>query len=210
MPAAAEETPGSEPTALERPLPDFRRAVKADALLFARQTFLDGGRVDMQALAGQLGVARATLYSWFGSREQLLEELLSEIAVDIFDTLDLTAVGEGAERMLNIARPLMEAYSNLEPLRAFAAREPTLALKIIVAEEGLVHRRTAERLLRTVAAGSAEPQPALVELIAVVTQISSNLVWVTYAIGGEPQIDRAMRVIRILLASAQAEGLLPR
>ena len=42
----------------------------------ARRTFLAGERIDMQTLARSLGVDRATLYRWVGSRERLLTEIL--------------------------------------------------------------------------------------------------------------------------------------
>ncbi len=52
------------------------RPTALDAFRHARRTFLGGDRVDMQALARSLGVNRATLYRWVGSREQLLTEIL--------------------------------------------------------------------------------------------------------------------------------------
>src|ERR1035441_11053773 len=47
-----------------------------DALREAQRMFQAGRRVDMQSLAKKLGVDRATLYRWVGSREQLLAEVL--------------------------------------------------------------------------------------------------------------------------------------
>ena len=52
------------------------RPTPRDAFRLARRTLLDGQRLDMQALAGQLGINRVTLYRWVGSREQLLVDVL--------------------------------------------------------------------------------------------------------------------------------------
>ena len=52
------------------------RPTALDAFRLARRTFLDGTRIDMQALARTLNVDRATVYRWVGSREQLLAEIL--------------------------------------------------------------------------------------------------------------------------------------
>ncbi len=47
-------------------------ATREQVLELARSTFLRGLRVDVQALAAELGLSRATIYHWFGSRDGLL------------------------------------------------------------------------------------------------------------------------------------------
>src|SRR5882672_7427216 len=42
----------------------------------ARRQLLAGQRVDVRAIAAELGLGRATIYRWFGSRDGLLGELL--------------------------------------------------------------------------------------------------------------------------------------
>ena len=51
-----------------------------DALELARRHWLAGERIDMGALARELGVSRATLYSWVGSKERLLGEVIWSFA----------------------------------------------------------------------------------------------------------------------------------
>ncbi len=55
---------------------DFRRPTPLDAFRLARRKFLAAERIDMSALAEELGVNRVTLYRWVGSREQLLVEVI--------------------------------------------------------------------------------------------------------------------------------------
>ena len=57
-----------------------RRATALDAFALAKRRFLDGQRVDMGSLSRELGVNRATLYRWVGTREQLLVEILWSLA----------------------------------------------------------------------------------------------------------------------------------
>src|SRR5258708_28520859 len=57
-----------------------RRATAMDAFKLAKRRFLRGERVDMGALSAELGVNRATLYRWVGTREQLLVEILWSLA----------------------------------------------------------------------------------------------------------------------------------
>jgi hypothetical protein len=62
------------PAEVGTPLPGQLAGIAAarptvlDAFRRARRTFLDGDRVNTQALARALNVDRATLYRWAGSR----------------------------------------------------------------------------------------------------------------------------------------------
>ncbi|MEO6887072.1 MAG: QsdR family transcriptional regulator [Jatrophihabitantaceae bacterium] len=53
-----------------------QRPVPEDAFRLARTRLMDGRRLDMQALATELGINRVTLYRWVGSREKLIVEVL--------------------------------------------------------------------------------------------------------------------------------------
>src|ERR1022692_3320303 len=52
-------------------------ACRADVLRVARAQYLAGQRVDLTIVARSLGLGRATIYRWFGSREQLLGEVIA-------------------------------------------------------------------------------------------------------------------------------------
>ena len=54
----------------------LQRATAQDAVLLARRRFLAAERIDMGAIAQELGVNRVTLYRWVGSRDRLLVEVL--------------------------------------------------------------------------------------------------------------------------------------
>jgi AcrR family transcriptional regulator len=203
----------STPPVPGAPAPDppgtvVRRPTRDDALDLARRMFLAGERVDMQVIAGRLSVSRATMHRWLGTRERLLGEVLGGITTEILDAIDATATGLGVERFLNVSRQLMETYTGLEPVRLFVAREPQLALRVILGERGAVHERLAEGLARiTAAERSRAEQQRLDDVLEMIIQVSTALIWATIAIGDEPQIDRAVAINRALLASAQ---LLPR
>src|ERR1700712_4307668 len=56
--------------------PDASRAFRA-----ARHRFIAGERLDMGALAAELGVDRTSLFRWVGNRDALLAEVLWSLAV---------------------------------------------------------------------------------------------------------------------------------
>src|SRR5919199_991299 len=57
-----------------------RRPTALDAFRRARRRFLAPERLDMSALADELGVNRVTLYRWFGSRDRFLVEVIWSLA----------------------------------------------------------------------------------------------------------------------------------
>lgn len=82
-------------TPLRRQLNSFGpiRPTPLDALRLARRQFQAGDRIDMQSLAAQLGVDRATLYRWVGSREHLLAEVLWSLMAETVHRLREPAGG---------------------------------------------------------------------------------------------------------------------
>src|SRR5437588_1060440 len=79
------------------------QATPAAAFRAARRMYLKGRRLDMQALAAELGVSRATLYRWTGHREQLLSDVLWSLSDDIFEQAKADHPEHaGSERLLAI------------------------------------------------------------------------------------------------------------
>src|SRR4028119_1117642 len=61
--------------------------VPPQVLRLARRRLAAGERLEMGALAAELGVNRVTLYRWVGSRERLLVEVLWSMADEALSTL---------------------------------------------------------------------------------------------------------------------------
>jgi len=198
--------PGADATGANaaEPTPLFRRARPQDALDLALSTFGSGARVDLQTLATQLDVSRATLHRWFGSREQLLDQVLGQLAEAMTFASRADAQGDGDERVCDFCRRLMETAVEYEPARTFVAREPELALRLVLGKKGAVHRAVAQAL-RAVIAETRPPEKAqpLEQEIEVIVQVATALVWATFMIGDEPQIDGAVELVRMILASGR-------
>ena len=67
--------PVAEATARPRGRP--AAASREDVVGAAMHRYLRGQRVDVQAIAAELGLGRTTVYRWFGSREGLIGEVLA-------------------------------------------------------------------------------------------------------------------------------------
>jgi|HubBroStandDraft_6_1064221.scaffolds.fasta_scaffold176897_3 AcrR family transcriptional regulator len=189
----------------DQPTPIFRRPTKQDALDIARAAFLDGARVEIGVLAAQLSLSRVTLYRWFGTREQLIEQVLVELAGEFVEIGKAQAAGDGDARVLDFTRHIMDATVSSQPLRSFVAREPQLALRLLIGQRGPVHNAVVEALTEVVAETySPERAAALEHNIDVVVRVGTALQWATLAIGEEPQTEEAVEILRALLTAEQA------
>jgi AcrR family transcriptional regulator len=121
-------------------------ATRDEVLTLARDRFLAAERVDMKALARQLGLARATMHRWFGTREELLGEMLANLAEERLLAIRRGTRGSGA-------RALLECFDRFN--RELAATKGLGAL--------LAHER--ERAFRILSSGAGAVQPRMVALV---------------------------------------------
>src|ERR1700685_4520466 len=110
-----------------------RRATALDAFALAKRRFLDGHGVDMGALSRELGVNRATLYRWVGTREQLLVEILWSLAErTLADELKRV---EAEDSAANRAAPLLSSFVRIclsnPGLRKLQGDEEELAFRLL-------------------------------------------------------------------------------
>ncbi|TQM15193.1 QsdR family transcriptional regulator [Pseudonocardia kunmingensis] len=182
-----------------------------DAFRRARRTFLEGRRVDMGVLARELGVNRATLYRWVGSREQLLVEVLWSLAQQTFATLlaDPATLQPGRSRSASVLDAWVHAVIQNPGMRAFVEHEGELAMRLLTTRAtdyqsrqlGVVHDILAEDL----DAGRVQSEIPLEDLTYVVVRILESYVYLTLTTGEQPDADRAGRVLHALLPAVPAK-----
>ena len=100
------------------------------ALAVAVRTFLAEERVDMQVLAADVGVGRATLYRWFGDRERLIGLVLSELSRQALQWLADQAPADEKAHILHTIDAFMRVTCAFPPLLRFLNAEPALALRL--------------------------------------------------------------------------------
>jgi len=197
--------PATGATRTDPQTPIFRRPTRQDALALARDAFLEEARVEIGVLAAQLSISRVTLYRWFGSREQLLEQLLVRLAGEFIEPARVEARGVGDERVVDFARRIMNATAYFQPLRTFVEREPQLALRLLIGESGAIHGTIAQALLDVIAeTHTPEQTSALGNRVHAIVRMATALQWSTLAIGDEPETELAVDIVRVLLANGRA------
>ena len=83
-----------------RPPGPAAAATREQVLDVARREFGEGRRVDVRAIAAELGLARATLYRWFGSRDGLLGEMIARDAEQYFRRVRARVKSRGGRALL--------------------------------------------------------------------------------------------------------------
>lgn len=121
-------------------------ATPEDVLDAALHHYLRGRRVDLQAIASELGVGRTTIYRWFGSRERVLGEVVARAAEAVLEDIRTHARGAGAPRLLEIFDRFNRALADAPALRAFLEQERETAIRIITSSGGVVNPRMVDRI----------------------------------------------------------------
>jgi AcrR family transcriptional regulator len=104
----------------------------------ARRRYLDGERVDVRAIAEEVGIARATLYRWFGSRDALLGEVIASESEAYIARVRARVTGRGAPALLETFDQINRGLARSPALRHFLERERAAALRTLTSSGGRV------------------------------------------------------------------------
>jgi AcrR family transcriptional regulator len=200
--AAGPTVPG---TPLRRQLAGTRsgRPTALDALREAQRLFQAGQRVDMQSLARSLGVDRATLYRWVGSREQLLAEVLWNLMARTVQRLR-AASGAGRRPVAaDVITGAATATMTNAGMQRFLEREGDLALRLLTTKASEFQHRLIQLIAEVVDAdrrsGHLHSAVPAADLPYVLVRIMESYVYLSLITGDEPDAARAASVIHALL-----------
>jgi AcrR family transcriptional regulator len=180
-----------------------RRPTPLDAFLLARRKFLAAERIDMSALADELGVNRVTLYRWVGSREQLLVEVVWSLGSRTLEKVDARVRAKGAERIVRVVTRFLEAVISNEGMRRWLAEEGELAMRLLTRHDTDFQPRLIDAvhsLLREETdAGRLDLPVELHEVAYVIVRLIESYTYLDLITGEQPDARRAEPVLRLLL-----------
>lgn len=102
--------------------------------------FRQRSTIDMDALAAELAISRATLYRVAGSRDALLGDVLTALTRRLLDACRAGRRRSGVAGMIEMSRTFGHAMLASEALRGFLAAEPETAARVLFNPLGEVHR----------------------------------------------------------------------
>jgi AcrR family transcriptional regulator len=200
------ERKGGSPTKLQAALAEGAEEVRPGPLTafkLARRRWQASKRIDMSALARELGVNRVTLYRWVGSRAQLLVEVIWSLAERTLEDLDARTRASGAERVMRVASGFIDAVITNPGMRFWLAEEGEAAMRLLTLREPGYQARLVgwhERLLREeMDAGRLELTADPPEVAYVIVRLIESYVYLDFITGEEPEPGRAEPILRMLL-----------
>ncbi|HEU5264148.1 MAG TPA: QsdR family transcriptional regulator [Gaiellaceae bacterium] len=174
---------------------------REDVLDAALQRFLRGRRIDVRALASELGLGRTTIYRWFGSREGLLGEVLVRAAEPLFQRARAAATGSGGAALLDTFDRINRGLASAPALRQFVEQERD-ALRILTSSAGGVQPRMVAKVTALVedeiAAGYTPPvEPSI--LAYAIVRLAEAFLYNDTMTGIRGDVERLRKVEAVLL-----------
>src|SRR3954452_2951068 len=185
------------------PMSRAPRPTPLDAFRLARRKFLAAERIDMSALADELGVNRVTLYRWVGSREQLLVEGVWSLGQRTLEKVDRGVRATGAERVVRVVTRFLDDVISNAGMRRWLADEGELASRPHPRHDTDFQPRliaAIEDILREESdAGRLSLPVDLHEVAYVIVRLIESYKYLDLITGEQPDARRAEPVLRMLL-----------
>jgi AcrR family transcriptional regulator len=184
-------------------------ATREQFLHAVRQHFLAGRRIDIQAISAELGLSRATVHRWYGSRDDVIGTAMASLVVPLFERIDREVDGSGADRLVDAFERQLRALAEDPAFRRFLEFERETAQRILTASDGLVEPRVVALLQEMIEAemerGYEPPAEAPVIAYAIV-RMGESFLYADAASGFRGDFDRLRPVYAALLGASQPPG----
>lgn len=178
-------------------------ATREQALALATERFLAGERVDVKAIAVDLGLARATMHRWFGTREALIGEALATLAEQRLLAARRATPGTGATALLDSFDRFNRELAATRGLQIWLSQEQERALRLLTSSGGIIQPRVVaavERLIRAeIDAGAFIPAAAPSGLAYAIVRLAESFIYNDAIFGIRGDVERLREVQAALL-----------
>jgi AcrR family transcriptional regulator len=178
-------------------------ATREQVLDAALNRYLRGRRVDIQAIAGELGLGRATVHRWFGTREALIGEVIVLAATPVLEASRAEARGKGGRALLETFDRFNRRLADAPALRQFVDAEREAALRINTSRNGIVQPRMVamitELITEEARAGRYDPPVEPAVLGYAIVRLAEAFLFNDAALGSRGDLDRLREVEAALL-----------
>jgi AcrR family transcriptional regulator len=185
-------------------------ASRDDVLAAATARYLRGQRIDVLSIASELGLGRTTIYRWFGTREELIGEVLPRVTKPLLDRARAEARGRGADKLVDTFDRFNRSLVAAPALRQFVDTERDAAVRIITSGAGNVQRRNVEMITEVieaeVRAGAYDPPVEPATLGYAIVKLAEAFIFNESATGMRDSVDRLREVEAALLGATGAAG----
>ena len=214
--ASATPTDTNEPArapAAGRPAKGGKRgrpatASRDDVLAVVTELYLDGQRVDITVVAGRLGLGRATIYRWFGSREALLGEVIARQLEILVARKRAEVRRRGAAGVLEVLDRVNRTLTRSRAVRRLLEQERDNAMRMLTSSAGVVEPRAVACVQTLIeeemASGRYQPPVDPATLAYALVRLRHAFLYHDTAVGIRGDYERLREVQAALLGVAPA------
>jgi hypothetical protein len=165
--------------------------------------FLRDSTIDMDRLAVELAVSRATLYRVVEGRDRLLGDVLWALAEPILNRARAAVPDRGVDGILEISRRFYDSIIRATAFRTFLDAEPAAAVRVLFSPAGGVHERFVRAqediFSEAIRWSGVRLAPDLGGLAYLYIRIYESMLYGDMLSGRHPDIALAERAARALL-----------
>jgi AcrR family transcriptional regulator len=110
-------------------------------LALVSELYLHGQRVDITVVASRLGLGRATIYRWFGSRDALLGEVIARQLELLVARKRAEVTRRGAQGLLEVLDRVNQTLIRSRAVRRLLEQERHAAMRLLTSSAGVVEPR---------------------------------------------------------------------
>lgn len=174
----------------------------ADAVRAGRGRFLRGERLDMQGIAAEIGIARATIFRWFGDRDRFVGEVLWSLSSDTLEAELARPSDPGPERVIDALARTLEAIAAHSQFRRYLARDPQRAMVVLTGRDSAVANGFRGRLAELIATEcplAISPELPAEELAYSMVRLAEAYCYADVLAGRPVEVGRTRPLFRRLL-----------
>ena len=189
-------------TGLSRPRGRPPAASKDEFLDAAARRFLAGQRIDVQAICAELGLSRATVHRWCGSRDDVIGEVMLRLVTPLFRAIARRGRGRGGRRLVDVFERQLRAVAGDPAFRRFLESEREAAQRILTASDGIVEPRVVELLQESIDAEVARGYQPLADPAVIayaIVRMGESFLYADASRGFRGDFDRLHDVYAALL-----------
>jgi AcrR family transcriptional regulator len=178
-------------------------ASRADVLRLVGEQYRAGERVDLTVVASTLGLGRATIYRWFGSREAVLGEVIAHELELLIDRKASAVRRRGAVGLLEAFDAINRSLSRSTALRRLLEQERGGAMRLLTSSSGIVQPRAVACVRELIEAeatdGTYEPPADPDTLAYAIVRLAEAFLYNDASIGVRGDYERLREVEAALL-----------
>lgn len=166
------------------------------------ELYLEGQRVDITVVAARLGLGRATIYRWFGSREALLGEAIARQLEALVARKRAQVRRRGAVGLLEVLDRVNQTLTRSRAVRRLLEQERQSAMRLLTSSAGVVEPRAVacvQALIEEEMASGYEPPADPATLAYALVHLRHAFLWNDATSGVRGDYERLRAVQAALL-----------